>query len=656
MDLLNHLPDLHFLRPELLALLVLLPLLIWLLRKGVTRDNSWSQHINPTLLQAMQGKQNVARKKRTRTGLLSTSLALLLIAAAGPSWIEKTQPATQRSDNMVVIMDLSLSMLSEDTPPSRLVRAKQKIVDLLSMRKEGSTALIAFSGDSFVVTPLTDDMRTIESNLAALEPLIMPVIGSRPDLAVDQAKDLLAKTGSSTGRIVLVTDGVAPHQIDRITDMLTSTEFELNIIAVGTEEGGPIKLPDNRGYLKDGGSVVIAKTELAPLRALAIENRGVFSELALNDSDLEAINAAGTLLSSEHQQNAIRGEFDQWEDMGFLFLVLALPLCLLAYRQGGLLILLIFISPQQADAFEFSDLWLTPDQQAQRQAQQGNYDIAAQLYASPRHKADALYRSGNYEQAAELYSQFEDAENLYNLGNARARAGQLPEALEAYERSLEKAPLNKQALANKAIIERMLEEQEQAGGPPSEQAEGQDSQQGSETNSDQQSQQQQSQQQGQSSEDTNSQEGGQRSSQKQDENQQDQAQQSTSNTTDNTAQSEDEAQHSQALPESTSDIEQMNQQAQQSQGGSENSDPNTKKAESLADTSLTPEQRKALEEQTPTENQSMAIEESLSSEEQRSYEQWMRRVPDDPSGLLRRKFEQQARERSREHNSEEPLW
>lgn len=136
MNLLNSLTNFHFLRPELLALLLLLPVLVLLLRKGVTRDNSWSQHINPILLTAMQGGHNTVTKKRARTWLLTSSLALLVIAAAGPSWVEKPQPTTQRSDNMVVVLDLSLSMLAEDTPPSRLVRAKQKIVDLLGSRNE----------------------------------------------------------------------------------------------------------------------------------------------------------------------------------------------------------------------------------------------------------------------------------------------------------------------------------------------------------------------------------------------------------------------------------------------------------------------------------------------------------------------------------------
>ena len=638
MNSFNTLVGFHFLRPELLTLLLLLPILILLLRKGATRDNSWSQHINPTLLEAMQGSQSPQAKKRARTWLLASSLALLVLATAGPSWVEKPQPATKRSDNMVVILDLSLSMLSEDSPPSRLVRAKQKIVDLIAMRNEGNTALVAFSGDSFVVTPLTDDMRTVESNLSALEPLIMPVIGSRPDLAVTQAKELLFKAGAPQGRIVLITDGVATHQLSKIEDTLRGSRIKLDVIGVGTEEGGPIKLPENRGYLKDSGTVVIAKTDLRSLKELALSNRGVFAELALDDSDLEAIDASGAMLLLDAQESKTDSRFDQWEDMGYVFLALALPLFLLCYRQGGLLIVAILLTPQQSEAFQLIDLWQTKDQQAQALLEEGSYEAAAQLFESTRHRADALYRSGEYEQAAKLYAQFEDADSLYNLGNALARGQKLSEAIDAYARALKLDPNHHQALENKILVESLLEQQQQASNQSGEQSEDQNA----ENSSSQQQQDSQSQADANSSEQPSSEQpaGGE---QPNDQSQLDQ--------TDN--------EPSQQAPKSAEDIEELNKRANQSQSDSNESESDAEQREQDGESALTAEQLRALEEQAPgdeTANQSMAIEESLSTEEQRSYEQWMRRVPDDPSGLLRRKFEQQARERKRENNPEEPLW
>ena len=79
-----------------------------------------------------------------------------------------------------MVLDLSYSMNSEDLAPSRLARARQKMLDLLVQRKEGQTGLIAYAGDAHIVTPLTDDTPTIANLLPALAPDMMPVPGSDP--------------------------------------------------------------------------------------------------------------------------------------------------------------------------------------------------------------------------------------------------------------------------------------------------------------------------------------------------------------------------------------------------------------------------------------------------------------------------------------------
>ena len=456
----------HFLRPELLLLLLLIPVLLLLMRRGVTLENTWAQHINPALLSALQGHSGQKKHAGGSGIIVALVAALLIVAASGPSWQERAQPVTKVVDNIVVVLDLSLSMLAEDTPPSRLVRAKQKIVDLLGYRTEGSTALIAFSGDSFVVTPLTDDTRTIESNLAALGPLLMPVIGSRADLAITQAIEVFENSKLNSGRIVLVTDGVAAHQATSITEQLSRTKFNLNIISVGTESGAPIPLPNNRGYLQDNGAIVIPKTDVAALKQLAFDNSGEFSELTLSDEDLNALSLKElkSFTGQDNQDGVIEEElmsFDQWEDMGFIFLAIALPLCLIAYRQGALLLLFIMILPETGSAFELQDLWKTKDQQAYEKQQDGDFEGAAELYVSEKHKAEALYRSGEYEQAANLYKKHPDATSSFNKGNSLAKANKLDEAIEAYEEALALDPTLADAAFNKKLVEELKQQSQQ---------------------------------------------------------------------------------------------------------------------------------------------------------------------------------------------------
>lgn len=663
--------NLHFLRPELLLLLFLVPGLMLLMRRGVTLENTWAQHINPDLLNALQGHSG--QKKRTaRTSVVIAIVAsLLIVAASGPSWQERAKPVTKIVENITIVLDLSLSMLAEDTPPSRLVRAKQKIVDLLRYRTEGSTALIAFSGDSFVVTPLTDDTRTIESNLAALGPLLMPVIGSRADLAITQAIEVFENSSLNSGRIILVTDGVAPHQANSITEQLSRTKYSLNVIAVGTESGAPIPLPNDRGYLQDNGAIVIPKTDLSQLERLALENDGVFSELTLSDADLEALSLTkvAPLNRQEVEDDTAHQDqlkFDQWEDMGFIFLAVALPLCLIAYRQGALLVLLIMVLPETGSAFELSDLWQTKDQQAYAKQQAGDYEAAAELYSSQTHKADALYRAGKYEEAAKLYGEQSSAIARFNRGNSLAKANRFKEAIEAYEEALEIDPNLSDAVYNKKLVEQIQQQQEQQNGS-NDQKSDQNDQQSESGDSNQESTDQNSES---NKQQTNSDNANEQNSSNDGESSQDQSQEASqqSQPKDQEGSSQQSGQPSNDLddqskdsqtPQTSEDIKQRNEQQRQQadqpqsakQDGSEPSASETTEGfnSSEFDVSEDPNDE-------PLNDGSMAIEGELSSEEQQSYEQWMRRVPDDPSGLLRRKFEQQSRQRSRESNPEEPLW
>src|SRR5699024_9332875 len=115
---------------------------------------------------------------------------------------------------------LSLSMHAQDIRPSRLQRARFKLQDLLDRRREGLTGLVAYSGDAHVVTPLTDDTATIANLLPALNPDLMPLYGSNPAAGVRLAIELLANGGATTGRILLVTDGITRGDADTLETLL----------------------------------------------------------------------------------------------------------------------------------------------------------------------------------------------------------------------------------------------------------------------------------------------------------------------------------------------------------------------------------------------------------------------------------------------------
>src|SRR5690606_29564581 len=119
-----------------------------------------------------------------------------------------------------------------------------------------------------------------------------------------------------------------------------------------------------------------------------------------------------------------RREFDVWDEAGPWLVVLLLPLAAAAYRRGWLgalalpaLVPLLWLVPTPpAQAFEWSDLWKTPDQQGQTLLREGHADAAAESFEHPGWKGTSYYRAGDYEAAAEQFRQQPDADGLYNLG------------------------------------------------------------------------------------------------------------------------------------------------------------------------------------------------------------------------------------------------
>jgi len=157
----------HFLRPWWLALVVPALALAWLIHRRDQHRNAWQALIAPALLTPLlQGQVNTPGKTLPRLALVAWILCAL--ALAGPAWEKLPTPVEKHDSALVILLDLSPSMLATDVKPSRLVQAQHKIMDLLRLRREGYTALIAYSGDAHIVTPLTDDTKTIANLLNVL--------------------------------------------------------------------------------------------------------------------------------------------------------------------------------------------------------------------------------------------------------------------------------------------------------------------------------------------------------------------------------------------------------------------------------------------------------------------------------------------------------
>lgn len=592
--------DFHFLRPLWLLLLLVIPIIPLLYRKARQSDSGWTRIIPEPLLRPVISRFGHSGT-HSRSPLLPATLAVLFlsIALAGPAWRQAPTPLQQQNDSLVIILDLSLSMLATDVEPDRLTLAKRKIRDILRQREGSLTGLVVYAADAHAVSPLTDDRNTITGMLGVLEPVIMPATGNRADLGVARAQELLAQGAPGKGRMLLITDDVSDRYQDRITQALRGSRFALNTLVVGTAEGGPIPLP-KRGFIRDNGEIVMAKASPSALQQLAQSNGGRSHHLTIDDTD---INNLGLLAEdAEDWQESERDlTVDRWQDDGYWLLWLALPLILIGWRQGTIalvLLTLLPLTPRPAMALEWSELWLREDQRAPEMIAT-DAETAAQRLRDPQWRGSAQYHAGDYEAAADSFATGDSPRAHYNQGNALARAGKLEEAINAYDQALSAQPDMEDARFNRDIVQQLLEQQQQQN----------DS--GKDNDSDQQNSEQKDQQQQQESD------GG-------------SGEQSQDNQGEQSGEQEDNQQSERS---GNQDQEPSTQQDQQQQGSNQADD-------SSENTEQNREAPADISEQPLTQGQ----------------EQWLRRIPDDPGGLLRRKFLQQYQQRDTQPDEGDTPW
>jgi len=574
--------EFQWLRPEWLFAIPVVVFIAVLLARGKLGAGNWESVIDPELMPFVLSR-DPGRGTDYRWWLLGLGGVIAVVALAGPAWQRIEQPVFRAEQALVLALDLSRSMDAQDVAPSRLRRAKLKILDMLERRESGQTALLVYSANAFTVTPLTNDNDTIAALVNSLSTDIMPSRGSYPEVAIAKGEQLLDQAGAGFGEILLITDGGSSPAAEDAARDLKSAGYSLSILGVGTTEGAPIPRASG-GFVTDNrGQIAVPKLEERGLRTLAGIGGGRYARISTDDGDLDTLLSGEVSGGAAIEDNSLAT--DRWREEGPWLLLLLLPLAALAFRRGWVLVAVIFIVPlpQPAYAMSWDDLWLNKDQQAEKALEAGNVGDAAALFENPDWQAVADYRAGDYAGSAKVFAENSDTRNLYNLANAMALQGELDSAIDTYEQVLEIEPGNEDASYNLELVKSLKEQQEQE-----QQNQGDD-------------------------------------------------QQSTENPGGEGEESDSESQPDQQGEEGES----------QSDGEPQEGDPSESEEMSEEDMkALQEELQKAAEEAESGEEPQQMSEAELAElrqqqEQDQAMEQWLRRIPDDPGGLLRRKFRHQ---------------
>jgi Ca-activated chloride channel family protein len=310
----------HFLRPAWLLLLIPAGFLMWSVYHRSDSLRAWKKIIAPNLLEHLLLKESGEDGRWRPVYMLGFAWLAGILALAGPSWQMQASPFSEDQAAMFIVIKVTPEMLARDIQPSRLQRGVLKIHDLLELKKDVRTGLIAYAGSAHLVMPLTSDAGIINNFAAALEPGVMPKDGDEPAEAIALANQRLKKA-DVPGSIVLITDTFDTSQIAALDKIRKRGGAEVHILAMAA---GPEVIPPP-------GGPPAPVLDMDSLRAAARAMGGSVTAVTADKRDIESLSAK--IERSISHAPATEGR--QWQDAGYYLLALLALIMLTFFRRGG---------------------------------------------------------------------------------------------------------------------------------------------------------------------------------------------------------------------------------------------------------------------------------------------------------------------------------
>ena len=421
--------DFHFLRPYWLLLLIL-PFFIYY-KFSILSDtqSSWAKVCDKNLLQFLLVKHKGGSFRFSYILAIIISV-LIIISLAGPTWIKKQNPTLSIDNPLMILLHNSPGMWVKDVTPSRMVRAKYLIKDILKDADNTETGFIVYTSEPYMITPLVEDDSIIDNLLPAIESNIMPDTGDRLDRAIDLATTRMSEALFKEGNIVILTADVG----SRFDSALESTQraiekgFTVNVINMSALDNDKLQMIAEKGeglYLKYDNSLTPLIQEI---------NNITLKEMKQSDN-LQVV----------------------WEDMGYYLLWIPALLLLYYFRRGILVAFILFMISSNS----YANIFLNSNQKAMKDFNNKNYKDASEKFIQEDWKAAALYKNGDYEKSLEYYAKKNDVVSIYNQGNALAKSGKIKDAIAKYEEVLKINPSFEDAQFNLEYLKKQQQNQQQ---------------------------------------------------------------------------------------------------------------------------------------------------------------------------------------------------
>jgi Ca-activated chloride channel family protein len=557
--------------PEWLWGLLLIPLLIALFvraeRRGLRR---LQQFVSARLLPQLAGTVNRPRRI-IRLALQLLGLSLAFVSLAQPRWGYTFQDVKRKGLDLLIAVDTSRSMLSNDVQPNRIERVKLAVQDLINELQGDRVGLIAFAGRAFLQAPLTIDYDAVVEAITDLDTKSIPEGGTNISSAIALAMQSFGKSATGNRALIIFTDGEElSGDAVKMAKQAADAGVRIFTVGVGTPEGSliPVTGDDGQtGFVKDSaGQVVKSKLDDKRLHEIAQATGGFYIHLESGPRTMQQVQSEGLakMQAAEMDVRLSRRPIERYEwPLGAVLIALALSILIPERRRmrerpyvpatartaaatAALLLFLSsfgFASAPGIDAYrdgKFEDAY-SQFQQTLKSHPQSRAEEKLQFDSGA-----AAYKLKDYTRALESFSQALlsrdsglQSKGHYNLGNTLYQRGETEKsddkklsdwtnALDHYQQTLKLDPRDKDAKDNYEYVKKKIEElknkksQQQSSPSPSPPQKNKQNQQ--QNKQDQQQQQNQDQQQKQSQQNQQQQKD-QQQQQNQQQNQQNQQQQ-----------------------------------------------------------------------------------------------------------------------------------
>ena len=319
---------LHFLRPLWLLAIPASALAWWMVRRRQARNMQLGDFVAPHLKNALTMNRDGAAGIKPVDGVASAML-LLAIAAAGPAWDKQASPWFEETAPLVVAMEITDSMRANDLEPTRLDRARFKVLDLVGARTGSRTALIAYAGTAHIVMPPSTDIEVLKPFIESLDPAVMPQPGTNAAAVLPLAREMLGED-ATVGTLLFVNDGFDAADLDAFTAFAGDASAPpMAALVVGTDEGGVALLPDGAPVTGPTGAPLDTRIDEGVLREFERGADVAVVRAATGDADIRAL--LRTIDSNLRQADDPDAA---WRDQGWWFLLPALILGAAWFRRG----------------------------------------------------------------------------------------------------------------------------------------------------------------------------------------------------------------------------------------------------------------------------------------------------------------------------------